>query len=78
MQHFDSVAPGGGNGVAMNELTNMARVLRMATNRSLILIDEFPKSFFFNCLKLFLIDLNFSEGVAIFGSLIEYLKSDSF
>ena len=25
----------------------MARVLRIATNRSLILIDEFPKSYFF-------------------------------
>ena len=44
MQHFDSVAPGGGNGVATRELANMAKILKMATNRSLILVDEFPKS----------------------------------
>ena len=32
------------NGLAAKELKSMAKILRISTNRSLILIDEFPKS----------------------------------
>lgn len=56
----------------------MSKILKIATNRSLILVDEFPKSLINLQLFKFLSDLNYSNGVAIFGSLITHLKSDSF
>lgn len=56
----------------------MSKILKIATNRSLILVDEFPKSWINFQLFKFLSDLNYSNGVAIFGSLITHLKSDAF
>ncbi|KRX05309.1 P-loop containing nucleoside triphosphate hydrolase [Pseudocohnilembus persalinus] len=52
-------------GKTLNECQNLAYILKKATNRSLIIIDEFPKG------------VEFQQGISLCYGLISYLKNQN-